>query len=99
MLFNQKGQSAVEYILLYAVITSILLAVYNSDVMKNFMSQDGEFIKAMKAEIEFGYRHGLPGRDVLGEGKNQINYNSNAHQSFHDGTSTRFFGPIAKYPN
>ncbi len=96
---NQKGQSAVEYILLFAMVSFIVLTIFQSKVIQDFMSEDGTFIQAMKGDMEFMYRHALPGRDQLGQGQNQINYSANTNPSYHDGQSTRFFGPIEKYSN
>jgi Flp pilus assembly pilin Flp len=97
---NQDGQGTVEYVLLLAFVGFIFVALMNTKPIKTVFSKDGAFVQAIKAEMEFQYRHGLYGRQKLNTGNNSINYNNADHQTYNDaGTNnTRFFGPVLTYP-
>ncbi len=99
MLFNnKKGQGTLEYVLLMAILISVFTMVINSAPIKNIFGKEGKFVKAIQGEFEFQYRHGLYGRDLLGEGTNQVDYNTANHTSYKIGSGSRFFGPKTSYP-
>lgn len=95
---NQRGQTAVEYILLLAVSISLILTFYNSEAFRRLFGSNGTFGVKIKKESEFAYRHaylrGKPADDVPRENKDGAN-----HPSYHDVAKggTRFFGPKDTY--
>lgn len=93
---NQRGQSAIEYILLIAVISSLIGFVFKSQEFQRVFGEDGEFAKNFRSEIEFSYRHALQGRQLW----TQPNYND-THLSYQNpscGNRSRFFGAADPYP-
>lgn len=101
LLRNNLGQSAVEYILLLAVISALSYAFYNNKRFKSFLAGTDGFFASMKKGISYSYRYGLeikPGTSF--EEKMHYDYSSNAHDTYfnsEDGKS-RFFAAKAKYP-
>ena len=90
---KNKGQSTVEYIMLLAVITSIVVSVVNSDWFKQFFGPDSEVFERMKSYMEYTYRHGLPGQNGVAD----YGYGQEHETYFKDG-QTRFFYPKDRYP-
>ncbi|MBY0516138.1 MAG: hypothetical protein K2P81_04475 [Bacteriovoracaceae bacterium] len=90
------GQSTVEYILLLAVVISLVYIVINSPLFKQFIGRNGTFAQKMKATTEWNYRFGSQG--VLPY--SQINYSNATHPSYWNSStsSTHFFGPLKNYP-
>lgn len=94
------GQSTVEYILLMAVMTTIILSILKSDAFQNIFGKDSAFFAEFGKRVQFSYRHGHMG--TRGE-RDSDDYNyagSNVtHRSYimEDG-NTRFFIPTDKYP-
>lgn len=95
---KNQGQSTVEYLLLIAVVISILTTIFNSNLFKDFIGNNGRFAKAIKEETQWNYRHALPGRQVSPV---PIFYGSGAHPSYYNSSlgNSRFFGPVEPYPN
>ena len=93
ILLNQKGQSSVEYILLFAVVVVLATTVFKSEAFIKLFGQDGLFAKTYREEIEFSYRHTLGGRKAF----TTPNYDS-PHSSYQGGSGTRFFGAKDAYP-
>lgn len=91
---NQKGQSTVEYILLFAVITIAVNTVFRSEAFQAMFGENGKFSKEFRAESEYSYRHAIRGRKLWREPK----YNR-PHDSYKKGAKTRFFGAKEPYPN
>lgn len=92
---DQKGQSTVEYILLFAVVISLVGFVMKSQRFQELFGEDGKFAKTFRSEIEYSYRHARWGKvKNLGE---VPNYNQK-HDSWEKNGATRFFGPEQKYP-
>lgn len=87
---DQKGQSAVEYILLITIVSFLISLVFKSDEFKNLFGKNGKFSDVFKRELEYSYRHGLGGRTPF----TTPNYGSSIHDSYND----RFFGPTDAYP-
>jgi len=96
LLKNDSGQSTVEYILLMAVITTLVAALYESDAFQDFFGENGKFAKAYREELQYNYRHALFGRGAIGTRV----YGTAEHDSYSgvNGEATRFFGPLDKYP-
>ncbi len=95
ILKNENGQSMVEYILLVAVIVSLISVVVNSDAFQGTFGEDGKFSKTYKAELEYSYRHGLRGR-IEYQIPNYLNRNHDTF--FKSGVGTRFFTSAVAYP-
>ncbi len=90
---KQKGQSTVEYIMLFAMVAILVTSVFKSDSFQKIFGKQGTFAKTYKEEIEFSYRHALRGRQQF----SQPNYSS-SHMSYTNGGTTRFFGARDAYP-
>ena len=90
---DANGQSVVEYILLLVVITSLVFAVFRSQVFKDFLGEDSSFFKSMKTQIEYSYRHGL-----LEKRADESDYGGDHHSYINPQTgNTRFFGGKEQY--
>ena len=90
---NKKGQSMVEYILLLSVIMTIGVAIFRSDFFQNLWGPDSEVFRRLKENLTFSYRHGLGGEND----RTENNY-SGKHETYFDGSETRFFLPTDAYP-
>jgi hypothetical protein len=87
---KEKGQSTVEYILLFAVVISLVSFVFKSQVFLDLFGKNGKFADVYKRELEYSYTHGRYGRKSF----QQPNYRSGKHDSYND----RFFGSRNAYP-
>lgn len=87
---DERGQSTVEYILLFAVIISLITFVFQSDAYQALFGDNGKFTSVFKREIEYSYRHGLGGRKRF----ERPSYNTGRHDSYNG----RFFGARDAYP-
>ena len=87
---DQKGQSAVEYILLITIVTFLISFVFKSKQFTDLFGQNGKFNGVFRRELEYGYRHALGGRDAF----DRPNYKSSQHDSYNG----RFFGAKEGYP-
>jgi len=93
--FLSKGQSTVEYLLLFAVMSAITLSILGSDKFKQIMGRDSEFFVALKNYMEYSYRHGSPGsRDV------STTRSGGVHELYYNISKgvTHFFIPLDEYP-
>jgi len=90
-ILNEKGQSAVEYLLLLVVVTSLSYAVFKNPKFKEFFGQDSSFFAAMRDRMQYSYRHGLVGFE------DNSSY-TGIHDTYATGGSTRFIAPVARYP-
>lgn len=97
LFLNDRGQTAVEYILLLSVISVLTFSVINSKKFKDFMGPDSSFFAAIRSQIEFTYRHGYANRSE--NDKTDNNYSSN-HETYYnsDQGKTRFFTGGESYP-
>lgn len=87
---NEKGQSTVEYILLFAVVISLATFVFKSKAFNDLFGKEGQFADVYKRELEYSYRHGRYGRELF----QPPNYKSGRHDSY----NKRFFGSRDAYP-
>ena len=88
--YSQLGQSTVEYILLFAVVTSIAITIFKSGKFNDIFGQNGTIATTYKNQVEFSYRHGYSRSEALGN----VNYSSGDHKSYNG----RFFSAKDGYP-
>ncbi len=93
-ILNEQGQSTVEYILLIAVSISLVYMVFTSGPFEGMFGDKGQFATVFKSEIEYSYRHALGGRKPY----RTPSYSGGNHDSYKNGSETRFFGAKDKYP-
>lgn len=98
LLGNEKGQTAVEYILLLAVIVSVTTMIFNSDFVRDYFGENGTFVRTFKRELEYSYRHAVPPTRASTGRINNQNYRSANHKSYRYNGNTRFFGALNGYP-
>jgi hypothetical protein len=55
---SQKGQSIVEYVLLLAVVGTLLTSFMNSDLIKDLLGPNSGFFASMKNYLETTYQYG-----------------------------------------
>lgn len=97
VLKNEKGQTLVEYILLLAVVVSLVITFMRSDIFRKLFGEQGQIGAKIKEESEFAYRHAYSRNRP--PGPPPIEYNMSVHPSYHEpGKGTRFFGPKVAYP-
>ena len=94
---SERGQTVVEYILLLAVVVSLIITFRNSELFRRMFGTGGTIGQRMKQESEFSYRHayGHGAVDVP-----RLTRDGAVHPSYHDadGGQTRFFGAREPYP-
>jgi hypothetical protein len=99
ILRNKKGQSAVEYILLLAVISGIGFAAFHNPRFKNFLSgRDGVFAM-MRAGMAYSYHYGRENKNT--DPLPTVNYSDGkTHDTYYNRTdsASRFFMGNSKYP-
>ena len=87
----------VEYILLLAVVVSLVLTFVNSDLFKKYFGDQGKFGTTIKKNNEFSYRHAFnkATTDISRTSRDGAN-----HPSYKDTTrnTSRFFGGKDPYP-
>lgn len=88
---NQKGQSTVEYILLFAVVSSIAFTIFNGLGFNRIFGPNGEVATSYRNQLEFSYRHAFAGNGGGGE----PNYENGNHESY----QKVFFSAQDAYPN
>jgi hypothetical protein len=91
---NTKGQSAVEYILLLAVISTIGFSLINNRRFKEFVGGDKGLFAGLRKGIEYSYRYGRPLDDQVDfEEAMEFKYSSNKHDLYFNAKdgSSRFF--------
>ena len=101
LLKNNLGQSAVEYILLLAVISGLSFTFFHNKRFKDFLAGTDGFFSVLKKGISYSFRYGVElKKGVSFEDKMQFDYTSNAHDTYlnpANGTS-HFFTGTEKYP-
>lgn len=87
---GQKGQSTVEYVLLLAVVVSLVTSVFNSPTFQEFFGEDSQFFNAIAERMRLDYRYSTK----VDSGDDIGNARPTAHPSFSqpDGSLSRFFG-------
>lgn len=98
VLKKESGQTVVEYILLLAVVVSLVFTFLRSEMFNRYFGNQGSFGAVIKRNNEFSYRH------AYGNGTNDIprdNRDGSNHPSYFDaerGGGTRFFSGKDPYP-
>ena len=94
---KESGQTMVEYILLLAVVVSLVMTFLRSEMFNRYFGEQGNFGVAIKRNNEFTYRHAYGGGvDVPRDTRD-----GSIHPSYYDaeaGGGTRFFGGRQPYP-
>lgn len=88
MNLGRKGQSAVEYILLLAVVVALTMGVFKSKAFQDFFGDDSAFFAELARGIESNYRYGLTLDDT----------SDNPHPGFYVSGGSRFFSGRNAYP-
>ncbi len=95
---SELGQSTVEYILLLAVVVSLVFTVINSARFKDLLGEGGGFALRMKDEMEWNYRFGS---QYYGDASAfNVNLGSRNHPGYYNQRrgATHFIGPLRPYP-
>ncbi len=94
-ILNHRGQSTVEYILLLAVVISLIVTVTNMPRFKALLGEGGSFATTMKNEMEWNYRFASQGRST----GTVITYPNARHPTYFNSerNTTHFIGPIRPY--
>lgn len=93
--FNQLGQSTVEYVLLFGLVSILVVQVTNSKVFKDLFQADGEFVTKVVNLFEYTYRHA--GSGSKDETSKFISTDGEIHESYYKNGKTRFFAPKEAY--
>lgn len=94
---GERGQSAVEYILLIAVIVFLVSTVLRNPIIQDLLDPISEsgLGRQLKQNIEYSYRYGIGGKQKLNFPP-EFNV---SHPSYSNGEGdSRFFGPADPYP-
>ena len=94
-ILNHRGQSTVEYILLLAVVISLIYTITNSQRFRDLLGEGGSFATTMKSEMEWNYRFGSQGRTTT----TTITFPNAFHPTYYNTArnTTHFIGPIKPY--
>lgn len=94
-ILGSRGQSTVEYILLLAVVISLIYTVINLRMFKELLGDGGKFAVTMKNEMEWNYRFASQGREPF----TTISYPGAAHPAYFNTAKgmTHFIGPRDPY--
>ena len=94
MVKNTTGQSSLEYVLLLAVIATLMTSVFRSERFEDFLGEEGSFFKKYAKEIGYNYRHGLP----FGQDSGVVDYSSSHDTYKKKGESRpRFVIPLGEH--
>ena len=101
LLRNNLGQSAVEYILLLAVLSSLGYSFYNNKLFKSFLNGKSGMFAAMKQGMSYSYRYGIEfknGTDF--DTKMNFEYSGRDHDLYYNGAAgtSRFFSGNVVFP-
>lgn len=93
LLLNKKGQSTVEYILLFVVVTTFAMTIFKSDAFQDMIGE-GMF-GTLARSMEYSARYGTKGT-VDGYGSN---YSNPRHPLYYNEAKgqTHFFSPREPY--
>lgn len=97
---NRLGQSTVEYILLLALTTIIIIGVLKSDAFQSILGEDSEFFGRLGKMVQFSYRHGHMGtREERDSDNYDYSSKENNHKSYRaPDKDSRLFIPTEVYP-
>ena len=101
LLKNDLGQSAVEYILLLAVLSSLGYTFYNNKRFTDFLKGKDGMFTSMKKGMSYSYRYGLElKKNTPFEERADFEYTSNKHDTYMntDENQSRFFTGKSAYP-
>lgn len=92
---NRTGQSAIEYLLLLAVISLLSFTVLKSKQFEGLLGSDAEFFVILADKWNFSYRHGHEGSSS----KDHSNYQKE-HELYYETkkAQSRFFSTKQTYP-
>jgi hypothetical protein len=87
----------VEYLLLTAVVISIAYTIINSQRFRDLLGREGRFVRDLRAETEWNYRHGLRGRAAA---PMQVRYPPARHPTYWNASrgASHFIAPVEAYP-
>lgn len=91
-MINEKGQSTVEYILLFAVVASITFTIFNGLGFNELFGPNGTVATSYRNQLEFSYRHAFAQQEPGVE----PNYRTGQHESYN---GDRFFSASEAYPD
>lgn len=100
LLKSERGQSAVEYILLLAVISSISYAFFNNAKFKAFFGKNSGYFTSLRQGMSYSYRYG---RELKGDTDfdtaMSFDYRSPQHDTYYDRRTnkSRFFTGVNEY--
>lgn len=101
ILRSNRGQSAVEYILLLAVISSLGYTFYNNKKFKDLIKGKDGMFATMKKGMSYSYRYGLELKsDTPFDEKRDFDYQTNKHDTYlnPNENKSRFFSGTGPYP-
>jgi hypothetical protein len=88
---NNRGQSVVEYIMLLAVVGTLIVTVMNSALIKDLLGDSSSFFGEMRRYLEITYQYGSYKKDDPSD-----NY-SGIHDTYAKSASeSRFWSAITK---
>jgi hypothetical protein len=87
---SELGQTATEYILLFAVVFSLVNFVFQSDTFQSIFGKNGKVTQNLKGQVEFSYRHGFYGTQ---------NFSTPNYAAGHESYRGKTYGTKDPYPS
>lgn len=97
---NKKGQGTVEYILLLALISSLVFVVFKSSKFKTLFQSDAGVFSTMRKGMAYTYRYGREYKDTAEyDTAMSFEYSNAQHPLYFNKQSnaSRFFSGTEKY--
>lgn len=97
---NSKGQSVVEYILLLAVLSSIVFGVLNNKKFKELVNGNQGLFDSLRKRMEYSYRYGRQlDSEVNHDEAMEFSYQTNKHDTYFNKkeNQSRFFSGLEPY--
>ncbi len=91
---TEDGQSTVEYLLLLAVVITVVTTFFGSARFRQYFGEGGRLATELREDVEWKYRHGVSGRGL----STTIQYPNGTHPTYWNGSTTRFFSAREPYP-